>query len=186
MGSLTQEQKSLVMGSLLGDGYLRIMPGRKNAFFEFNHSIKQKDYVDWKFKKLQGLVKSPPKEHKGNDGRVAYRFFTKQDPYFTELYKRFYKDKKKVVPEIKFDAIVLAVWFMDDGSKSHNSYYINTQQFYQISQEKLMSMLKIQCGIENTLNRDKQYYRIRIKQKSTQMLKSLIAGYVIPSMMYKL
>ena len=53
MGSLTQFQKSLIIGTVLGDGYLRIIPGRNNAFLEINHSFSQKQYVDWKFEKLQ-------------------------------------------------------------------------------------------------------------------------------------
>ena len=48
VGSLTQEQKSIIIGSLLGDEYLRIIAGRKDAFLEINHSISEKDYVDWK------------------------------------------------------------------------------------------------------------------------------------------
>ena len=39
VGSLTQEQKSIIIGSILGDRYLRIVSGRKNAFLEINHSI---------------------------------------------------------------------------------------------------------------------------------------------------
>ena len=48
VGSLTQLQKSLIAGSILGDGYMRIIPGRKNAFLEINHSYRAKEYVDWK------------------------------------------------------------------------------------------------------------------------------------------
>ena len=42
VGSLTQYQKSLIIGTIFGDGYLRIIPGRKNAFLEINHSFSQK------------------------------------------------------------------------------------------------------------------------------------------------
>jgi len=46
VGSLTQLQKSIIIGCILGDGYLRIFPGRKNALLEINHSLKAKEYVD--------------------------------------------------------------------------------------------------------------------------------------------
>lgn len=39
VGSLTQVEKSIITGSLLGDGYLRIVSGRTNAFLEINHSV---------------------------------------------------------------------------------------------------------------------------------------------------
>ncbi len=51
VGSLTKEEKSIIIGSVLGDGYLRIVPGRKNALFEINSSFKQKAYIDWKYEK---------------------------------------------------------------------------------------------------------------------------------------
>jgi len=66
VGSLTQEQKSLIIGTILGDGYLRIIPRRKNAFLEVNHSANQRDYVDWKYSILRSIVKSGPKLRKGN------------------------------------------------------------------------------------------------------------------------
>lgn len=186
VGSLTQEQKSIIIGSLLGDGYLRIVPGRKNAFFEINHSISEKDYVDWKYQKLKNLVKSPPKERKGREGRVAYRFFTKQHPELTELYLRFYRNKKKIIPELKLDPLMISVWFMDDGSKSYRTYYLNTQCFDRFSQKKLIRMLREQYSIDSSFNRDKKYYRIRIKQSSAERFRKLVCNYIIPSMNYKL
>jgi hypothetical protein len=55
VGSLTQLQRSIIIGSLLGDGYVRIVDGRKDAFLEINHSISQKEYVDWKYEMLQSI-----------------------------------------------------------------------------------------------------------------------------------
>ena len=66
VGSLTQLQKSIIIGCILGDGYLRIFPGRKNALMEINHSAKAKDYVDWKYSVLENAVASEPKIRKGN------------------------------------------------------------------------------------------------------------------------
>ena len=186
VGSLTQEQKSIIIGSLLGDGYLRIVPGRKNAFLEINHSISEKDYVDWKHQKLKNLVKSPPKARNGKGTRIAYRFFTKQHPEITKLYQEFYQGRKKVIPNLKLNPLMMAIWFMDDGSKSYRTYYLNTQRFDYQSQKKLIRMLKEQYRIESSLNRDKEYYRIRIKQSSAARFKKLIQNYIIPTMEYKL
>ncbi len=72
VGSLTQVQKSVLIGSLLGDGYVRIVPGRKDAFMEVNHSIAQKEYVDWKYKMLGNLVARQPKAYKNNGKRIGY------------------------------------------------------------------------------------------------------------------
>ena len=186
VGSLTQEQKSIIIGSLLGDGYLRIVPGRKNALLEINHSISEKDYVDWKYQKLKNLAKSPPKQKHGKGRRIAYRFFTRQHPELTKLYQKFYQDGRKFVPNLELDPLIIAVWFMDDGSKSYKTYYLNTQRFDYRSQKKLIQMLKEQYRIDSALNRDKTYYRIRIKQSSAERFKRLICNYIIPTMKYKL
>ena len=186
VGSLTQEQKSIIIGSLLGDGYLRIVPGRKNAFLEINHSFSEKDYVDWKYQKLKDLVKSLPKQRRGKGQRIAYRFFTRQHPELTKLYQKFYRGRGKIVPNLKLNPLMMAVWFMDDGNKSYETYYLNTQHFDYQSQERLIQMLKEQYGIESSLNRDKEYYRIRIKQNSASRFRGLIRNYIIPMMEYKL
>jgi len=74
VGSLTQLQKSIIQGSALGDGYIRQMPGRKDAFLEINHSIKAKEYVDWKFSNLKNLCLSSPKERIIDERRILNTF----------------------------------------------------------------------------------------------------------------
>ena len=187
MGSLTQTQRSVIIGSLLGDGYLRIVPGRKNALFESNHAISQKEYVDWKYEMLKSICKSGPKERRGNGERIAYRFSTRQHVELTELWRMFYdKNGTKNIPlNLELDSMILAVWFMDDGSKCRASdVYLNTQQFSIDDQERCQRML-IKLGIESTLNKDKEYWRIRFKKSSLPKLWSIIAQHQIPSMSYK-
>lgn len=186
VGSLTQLQKSLLIGSILGDGYVRIMPGRKDAFLEINHSIKAKEYVDWKYSVLKNICISGPKERDTNGGRVAYRFFIKQNPEITNFLKMFYKNGKKIVPqELKLDPVILAVWHMDDGSKSRLNVYLNSQQFSLADQKRLLRKLK-EIGLKARLNRDKKYYRIRILSESVPEFNRIINSHIIPSMRYKL
>ena len=187
VGSLTQYQKSLIIGTMLGDGYLRIISGRKNAFLEINHSFSQKQYTDWKFEKLQNICISKPKARKGNGNRIAYRFYTKQHPEFTEFYNRFYKNGYKIVPDnLKLDATALSVWFMDDESRCGNSnFYLNTQQFNKNHQIKLLDYLE-KIGLKANLNKDKNYYRIRFFTSSINKLKELLKENLIPSMYYKI
>jgi hypothetical protein len=187
VGSLTQTQLSIIIGSLLGDGYLRIVSGRKNALFEVNHSYSQKEYVDWKFNMLNSICRSGPKMRHGNGGRVAYRFNTRQNNELTGLHRKFYEEGKKVVPkELLLDPISLAVWFMDDGSWCRESdVYLNTQQFCNEDQERCMEMLS-RFGIQSSLNKDKTYRRVRFKKSSLSKLWEIITPHIIPSMKYKL
>lgn len=186
VGSLTKREKSIIVGSILGDGYLRIVPGRRNALFEINSSIKEREYVDWKYQVLKRIVITLPRQRKGRGKRIAYRFSTQQHPDLTEIYKRFYRNGRKVIPEFKLNPLILAVWFMDDGSKSYKTYYLNTQGLDYLFQKRLIKILKDQYKIEGSLNRDRKYYRIRIKTKSAPRLKKIIGPYVVPRMRYKL
>ena len=187
MGSLTQFQKSVIIGSLLGDGHLRTFPGRKNALLEINHSFKQKDYVDWRYGVLENVSASPPKARKGNGKRIAYRFHSKQLPELSEFYRLFYGSGRKAIPDgLTFDPITLAVWYIDDGSKcSEENYYLNTQQYSFEDQQKLIRMLRC-LRLETRLNRDKIYWRLRFIVSSLPRLKELIQPHLIPSMYYKL
>ncbi len=186
VGSLSQVQRSVVLGSLLGDGYLRILKGRNNAFLEINHAYSQKEYVDWKYGMLKSIVKSAPKSRKNNGSRIAYRFFTRQNSALTQLHSQFYPSGKKIVPQIELDPLSLAVWYMDDGSQCRSSdVYLNTQQFDIESQKCLLNALS-QIGLNGRLNKDKSYYRIRLLKSSLEHLKNLVRQHIIPSMRYKL
>lgn len=187
VGSLTQLQESVIIGTVLGDGYLRFFPNRKNALLAINHSFKAKDYVDWKYSVLRNVTASGPKMRDTNGGRRAYRFYTKQLPEITELYKKFYKNHKKVIPdELVLNSTILAVWYMDDGSKcGTSSFYINTQQYTVNDQKKLLKKLE-DLGLKARLNKDKCYWRIRFLSESIPKLRNLIQDKVIASMKYKI
>ena len=187
VGSLTQFERSIIIGSLLGDGYMRIIPGRSNAFLEINHSIKAREYVDYKYESLKRLCESAPKERASNEGRVAYRFFTKQNKELTDLYNIFYKNNKKIIPkDLVLDPIILAIWYMDDGSKCRDhDIYLNTQQFSINDQKILLYKLRL-LGIDARLNKDKKYFRIRLLKPSIKTFMRIISPYVVNVMQYKL
>ena len=183
MGSLTETQRSIVVGTLLGDGAMRC---KANALLEINHSLHQKDYVDWKFQQLADMVRSGPKPRAGNGSRVAYRFTTLSLPQLTPYFRLFYRGGQKIVPEIDLSPLAMAVWFMDDGCRSRSSAYLNTQQFHLKCQRRLMELLDKQWDIRTTLNRDKSYYRLRIAVESIERFRSIIETHMLPQFMYKL
>ena len=183
VGSLSGVQRSIILGTLLGDGAMRC---KTNALLEINHSAHQRDYVDWKYTKLAALVRTPPAVRKGNGSRVAYRFVTRSLPVLTPFYRLFYAEGRKSVPDLILDPLMLAVWFMDDGSKSRNAVYLNTQQFDLDSQLRLSQLMREQWGIESLLNRDKCYYRLRLSVVGTRRFVELLEPHLLPSFRYKL
>jgi len=118
---------------------------------------------------------------------MAYRFYTKQLPEFTNLLKEFYRNGKKIVPDnLILNPIILSVWSMDDGSKCNSSnFYLNTQQYSLEDQEKIVAKLKL-LGLDTKLNKDKCYWRIRFLTSSLPKLRELISDKIIPSMKYKI
>ena len=74
-------------------------------------------------------IATPEKRRAGNGGRVAYRFVTRSAPALTPYYRLFYAEGRKRVPKLELDSLALAVWLMDDGCRSRNAVYLNTQQF---------------------------------------------------------
>lgn len=187
MGSLTSIQKEILVGSLLGDGALRKQGTRTNALLEVNHSFQYREYVDWKWKNFEEFVKTPPKSRHGNGNRIAYRFTTQSLPLFTEYYLKYYSSGKKAVStDLILTNLMLSVWFMDDGSKSRNTFYLNTQQFDLVSQKILMNILDRDLGIKSSLNRDKQYFRIRIRTESAGLFRNIVAPHLLPCFRYKI
>lgn len=183
VGSLSGTQREIIVGCLLGDGSMRC---RANALLEINHSIDQKRYVDWKYRWLADLVSTPPRARPGNGARVAYRFVTRSLPELTPYFQAFYGPEGKRIPvALELSPLTMAVWFMDDGSRSRRAVYLNTQQFARDEQERLLRLLHGQWGIEGSLNRDKTYFRIRISVESTKRFRNLLDPHMLPELSYK-
>ncbi len=183
VGSLSEVQQSIIIGTLFGDGSMRC---KANALLEVNHCFHQKNYVDWKYRHLMEFVRTPPSRREGNGGRVAYRFVTRALPELTPYYRLFYAGGRKTIPNVTLTPLALAVWFMDDGCKSRSAVYLNTQQFGEDSQRELLQMLSSQCDIRATLNRDKIYQRIRISVGSMPRFRELVEPYLLDDFKYKL
>ena len=184
VGSLTEKQQALIIGCLLGDGAMRC---KTNALLEINHAIRQRRYVDWKYSALRDLVATPPRSRRSGYRRTAYRFTTKSLPVLTNIYRQFYRNDKKIIPEnLVLHPLSLSVWFMDDGTKSYRAVYLNTQRFTMQNQKYLIELLRKQHQIKASLNRDKIYYRLRIVVESIGRFKSIIKPYILPMFSYKL
>ena len=80
----------------------------------------------------------------------------------------------------------LATWFMDDGAYDRKQFRINTQGFSQEENLGLVTFLQAKFGIAARLNKDKNRFRLRIREASVARFIGLVSPYVIPDMRYKL
>ena len=188
--ALNPDQQSLIVGSVLGDGYLEPNWSKTNYRLKIQHSIKQKDYVLWKHALLSEWVITEPKEQKVNH---SIRFRTISHPELTEFRELFYRGNKKIIPEdvSKYlNPLALAVWFMDDGDRAAHDktdgYHINTQSFSESENHFLLSVLREKFGIDGTVQNNNGYKRLYVVSKSKDLFRAIVAPYILPAMQYKL
>jgi len=188
---LSNYQRQVVIGSLLGDAGLEPNWSKTNYRFAISHSLDQKDYAMWKYDVLKPWVLTEPRFREVNR---SIRFRTISHPEFTVLWKEFYKDGKKIVPQnitAMLTPLTLAVWFMDDGNlwRAHGKIrgaHINSQSFHYEENLALADILKSQYGLTCFLDKNHEKFRIRISKDSVTFLKSIISEYTMPGMRYKL
>jgi hypothetical protein len=146
--SFSDFQKSILIGSILGDGHLEKRNHLKNALFREDHAINQIEWLKWKYNNLKPFTTSEmwvrDRGSKalmpdGNGGKREYNiqkvcsFSTGVHPYLTYLHGLFYENGCKVLPKDfindNFDLVSLAVLIGDDGNFCENSVRICTDNF---------------------------------------------------------
>jgi hypothetical protein len=186
--NLSEEEKSIIIGSLLGDGHLE----RNGVHFrlQITHSTKQKSYLLWKMRKLKRLISGKIYIY-----RSSCRFRTKTLPIFDEFERMFYVNGVKRVPSeihsILEDKLALAVWFMDDGNirkigDKVYGYYLNTQSFGYKDNVKLAKAFYKVYGWKVLLLKNKNNIRLYIPGYYVEDFREKIKTYIIPSLRYKL
>jgi hypothetical protein len=108
---LTDQQKEVLVGSLLGDGRLECRSKCGTARFRVHHAESQRELVIWKYKIFRNLTHGAPWSTNWLDKRVdrCYRswfFHTLTTDSFTPILRRFYSNGIKIIPAEKLSEIV--------------------------------------------------------------------------------
>ena len=194
---LTKEQKEILIGLILGDGYLQ-KTGKKNARLKLEHSEKQKDYIFWKYEKLKNWLQSQPKKIKRYNPffKKTYSYYRCQShssPVFGKLYRLFYEAGKKKIPDniknLLRSPLTLAVWYMDDGYyyRRDKAAYIYLPAYSQEDLVKLLECLKSNFKLEPKIYYKKAKRLPCLYFSSTETIKlfKIIKGFIIESLKYK-
>lgn len=195
--SMSQIQRNIIVGSLLGDASLALYGRSKNAYFREHGCIKQLGYRKWKCEQLVSL------DFKlDNSGKLH----SPSHPIYTELYNKFYCDTgKKTINQENLDLldhpIGLACLYMDDGtlvidsSGSKVKYLfprisIYTLCFTQEENELLRQHIQNTFNISLKLKKrpDGKNYILELNRRNEVLdFIEIVRPYVsnIPCMMYK-
>jgi len=122
--SLTEEQRQLILGSVMGDMCIRYPhPNSVNPMLSVVHSVAQADYLQWKYLNLINLVKTPPQcmENRGfGAGKKIIRFCTLGFPCLIPIYNLVFRRGVRTITEDLLSEIntptALSTWYLDDGS----------------------------------------------------------------------
>ena len=192
---LTQNQISLIAGSLLGDGTMRVGSGAINANFKVEHCLQQKELVFAKYQVLKPWVFTEPKlsyryDDNGSKYLKSWWFRTVRHPKLTKIQKLFYPKGKKIVPKninMFLNGLALAWWIMDDGSYNKSKIDISTYSFSLREIEMLLRVMLGKFKIEGNYYKDRDKgYRIYFKATETKKLVKIIEPHMVDSMKYKI
>lgn len=133
--SFSDSQKSLIIGSVLGDGSLTMGKDCRNARFIVRHGETQKDYLFWKRDMLKPFTKSKIYDSESGDHIISgvkchvnksYVFSTISHPWLTDMKSLFYNNGVKSVPSNISEIInnlSVAIWLCDDGCFTYNKKF---------------------------------------------------------------
>ena len=192
---LNDVQRSILVGTLLGDGHLETQNGGKTYRLKIEHQIAQRDYLEWIYDQFKEWVPGGIRSRVKKNGYEYVLFDTCIHGAFRFYGQQFYTDCTKHIPELiekLLDPIALAVWFMDDGSwksSHHKTFIIHTLGYTKKDLELVQKVLKKKFGIETSLHAQKgKYWRSYIKSESAEVFRKLIEPYTsqIPSMQSKM
>lgn len=196
---LTLEEKSVIYGSLLGDAHLQ---KRGNSFrLKVAHGITQKQYVMWKYEKLERLCQLP-KEVSNNKGLTSVEFYTSSGAWLRPIYERMYKKdeagrmvktiSEELIKALPLTPLLLAVFYMDDGSIRDDCFAgkLATQGFSKHGNKLLKEFLaefNVNSSVVKQTVASEQYY-LSLPAATFGTLVNIIKPIVseIESMVYKI
>lgn len=193
---MTKRQKSILVGLILGDAYLQ-KTGKQNARIRLEHSIKQKEYLEWKILQLSNFfqTKIQTLERKNPILGKTYTYVRAQSMSSSEIGKLqrfFYRESIKVIPDtiqiLLKNPLSLAVWFMDDGYyyQRDNISYIYIPNYEERSRQLLLQAFKDNFQLMPVVKSKKRRLVLVFNVNETKNLMELIKRFVIPSMQYKI
>ena len=188
-----KNNKWVIISMCLWDWYVD-----KHWTFKLIHSIKQKDYLLYKYKLITSILWwHKPKIVEFNNNWYSGVRFQKSDKYYKNIRSWIYKDWKKTYPRRilnKLDERWTAIWYMDDWclSKKKRNWKVHAYDLIlntYLSKEENENIIQYfyeERWVLFKLQKSKWKYRLRMWTKEARNFIDIIKPYIIPSMEYKI
>jgi len=179
---LTEKQKQLCYGGLLGDSSINVKPNG-NCRIQTSHCKKQLEYLKYKNKLILPFTTEVITEDKNISsfgGETSYHASTIVHQVFTDMYGLFYRKEKgikrryinrKILNAISEFAIL--IWFLDDGYYKYDiikkCHILRIYSCcYSLSEHKVLKKWFMQrWGIEAIINFDKTHNKYSFRFNKT-------------------
>lgn len=188
--ALSDKQKFVLIGTLLGDGNLAKRGNYCRLFIK--HSINQRALIKWKYDIFKNIVLMPLNffAQKVNEKEYQFvQFVTLTHPIFNKYKELFYRDSRKIIPtdirRIFYHPLSLAVLLMDDGANDTFGVTLQTHSFEKNEVEMLSKTIKKNFQIVTSLRKNKGKWIIYFPKKEIVKLYQAIEKYLLPSLKYK-
>lgn len=202
IGPHNEDVISVIIGSILGDSHLEKKKNGIGTRIIFEQCNRNVEYIMWfhNFFASKGYCsnnkpKLTTKINKDNKVFFQYRVSSYTFTSLNWLHNMFYinngENYVKVIPNKlhKFlTPLALAIWFMDDGSKTYNTVRLATNNFTHEECIFLCKLLKDKYNLNLTVQSSgkNKGYILYVMVNSYDSFVSIIKPHMIPSMLYKL
>lgn len=192
------EAQQIIDGAMFGDAGIGVQKGRKTPFPTFVYAQTGSEHNDsilgvQHALRTLGVGTSEIKQYRGNTYTTGYYTLFRSHicDYIRYLRRRWYPDGKKVVPtDLILTNLMLAQFYMDDGSSTYYRRYscvkvrLCSCDFTFAENEFLRRQLG-DLGVETTIN-CKPPPIISIRQRSVNKFMGIINEHILPSFKYKI
>lgn len=185
---LSDLQRQLVFGTILGDGCLITSRSGKAARLQIRHNVKHKEFVLWKYAFFREWVLTPPRDDFYNN---SFYFRTVSHPDLMKIKQVYYQGVRKLIPEniVEYlkSPLSLAIWCMDDGNgdKTKICFRISSYGFGYEGNILLQASLETNFNLPTRIYKDSKGYYLWFPKSSALDLYQIVKPYIVPCMRYK-
>lgn len=186
--------EQIILGGTLGDLSLNKRNTNGGTRLSIGHSVKQKDYLDWKVDKLRkaGIDVKFKGIYVSGKGFKYIQYYSLTYQELNKYYKMFYRGNKKIVRRKTLNLLEplgLAVWFQDDGCMNYPNRAIQLSvENFSYREVKMMekyfaTVWHITARINKAGNTDGHI--LRLGANGTRKFIKIVKPYILPLMEYK-